>query len=901
MNNVFYGYRIELMPFQSDLNLNTIYERLQVSKQVNDYNTGIVDVNLGSATNNKFIYKSYYSKDYKKTKTGIDTKTCPPVGPIPEYTWCIECQEQENHYHKENCSAIDENLILTIDGLTFYQDRITTLKEEVVENIIQKYGGIPKYMLYMSRKKKLQSEQITASKFPNVVQLKYLTSPIINNDQYNNTSYGMLIPIKISKQLGITIKNIPYNLNETSMNHFPDIVLNKILSDLGVQSKVKDRGITNINCSLILFEGKKIDLEKIDNDIIQDTIQKCLHVNLHKYSTLPGKIIVYFIYSGCKFCLQIFSGGTGQLFMSSSRDDDNDTQSVSTISSTFAGFINVDTFNHAANNLVNFLKSSLKDYVETQDKQVKTKIMNTITPSPTYENGIYKFRILSTPYQPKCAMTIKEINTAIPSNIDRPFPYSFSKGFPPTRQSAINDEGNQNKTKAGLGSIGELYEPCCSGITNEFIPVGKNKAEKAKNNEIYKGFNAYFSNGEIDEDWIKDFSNAVKNTSSSENMEVLKSQFKNICENINKATERNAIRRALFGFPNDIFPEDFANKYNIKNEQVIIPTVTKFKITGKGKNREAIFNEQSIKKVQVSDAGSAVYVPGTQFTVFGGDGTLKRDSRIFRGLFDRSKEDLIKILNLYKEKLIIKEESDYYYLSSDFVERYISQIVDKEHVIRYILVDQNFKIKTIGKNKFIVNDGVDNIDPTSSNPKILKFENLSNAKSLTNDIFENNKVLIIVMNITKDNQTTSRLFVYNKNVYKEIVSKDIILKITGNLNLLYTVSTYNTLSDNGLVDYEHVYITKNIVNKVPSMLNNFFKFSFNYYINVLGNYNLIPNQPFVPKLENDFSLKKVEITPDEYRDKYEAKTVNRMVAMYNNITSPEDLEIVIQKVINYLQ
>lgn len=262
-------------------------------------------------------------------------------------------------------------------------------------------------------------------------------------------------------------------------------------------------------------------------------------------------------------------------------------------------------------------------------------------------------------------------------------------------------------------------------------------------------------------------------------------------EIINSSTSVNEsiLRHIYYGFPNNKHSDDFKENNNIMEGIESVPILDK---------DEIYTPSAKFKNIKQEDIMNAVYIPGTQLKNFYGDNTFVRDTRIFEGILSRNKQDLIFIIEHYLKTHLISDKS------SNNSDKITPLHMNNIRVIKEEL--------SAGKLQQEIN-GVFRT--------IYEIENTEAPFRISNgDIY-----------IWKNNEDVMKYTKFRFKIKK--VSDDRVRIHFPESGDIPKVELFNETD---------LFIPKSQLKKLKD--NHIYMFSFNYYIDTTGEFNLIPNQPF---------------------------------------------------------
>lgn len=799
--NVFYGANINIEKNKKDIqkeNIFTLYDNSDVNCYLSK--RGRILYKEDNKVNT-FISKSvsYHESNEKKIS---EARSMPPKGPIHEYTFCIFCKQKGPSYHTENCQGPYDYEAITPEGISFYADKINSVfSEDELDDIQQNKEFIFYKDLYQGRGiQLLLSEKYTFSDFSNVVQYKYVVSCDSNE---------MVVPIKVTPYYGITLRNVPY-CDNTKFENFQKTIFEKIIHKFAEKPDLKIQKdytwITNMNGIFKLCEeGFILNLETVNDQLILPIDE----LNSYDYIFSDLKGYIGFKYKVKKYknfvkiTVQIKRGGSVHLFISY----DKDTIRVSDV-------INFNFLKKQAKKIYDILNRFHNIKIKSQQKlgiKHDAKIMNMSIPYKIlkdefkYDTNIEK---VTFPPQPSGCQNkgLSGSNRLIKVNIRRPVPFSFSQGISPMRNMTLIDEGIKSNGVKLKGDRYDLVEPCSQMITGK----------ESKLVEIQYSRNT----------------NIMPNKFKECNFD-----FREIDDVINETTsvKNKMLRRAIYGFPNDKFPDDSAAYNKIQDGKEIAPKL----LSDKKLDKNSISISDTITLVQ-EDINSAVYIPGTQLKNFEGDNTFIRDSRVFTGLIDRSKENLLNIVDHYLQLLHMqsndKEPIDINDI--DMIKKFTSKDKFKCLIVPYqatFEIINDCSCYRMSNFIYVINCKTE----TDFGNLTVNFPFEIKSRELENLEIQFYQKLIII--------SDDLVFCYSKDNSDILQNQVIQFYVEKNAKLPNTVllkyPDESELESYLLIDKNLLFVPASHIKKLKE--NGVYKFYFNYYIDTDGVSKMVPNQPFI--------------------------------------------------------
>ncbi len=859
IRDVNYGYNINMNnPKEQDL--EEFYNQITINTKMNKKQTELIH---SEPIASSFIAKSYYYESITKGTRVI--KSLPPKGPIRELTMCPYCRKEGPQYHLEDCAGPYNDEILTNEGIEYYSKKIIATYDD---DELEKLDFIFYKDIFPNRGlQRLLSEQYKVSTFPNVIQLKYITQPVFSGKLQkrdpqstigNDHEDGIIIPMKVTKKLGVAAKNIPFYLPETSPTKFSNMIMTKLSKWNG--NKIEENGtwITDMNCifkitddtqCLSMKELNTFIKVKINNKkITVNTVQYTIHG--YTFSSYTNSINFKILYENMKASVNIKGGGSVHLFLSYGTKDDKKWMKNEFIEKekrhTDKKLDNnkgITMLNTVRNIIVDLIVSINENEKVIQEKKIQTsvyydkKILNTSVPW-TVDNGnfLYQPNIKSTgsfPPQPEsCRNRVPKRTTLTKADVKRPVPFSFSQGKPPMKGLVIMDEGKLSTGKKLLGGRKRLYEPCCEVIQ------GNSKGIKGIGNPEYEPDNFVITPKEME-----DMYNSIDeiNTDTKE--------FKrrtNTYLSYANSTKEKLFRRMLYGFPNNKSPDDTAKKNHVKSGYEEQPILKSDDVYNNKKTK-------NFKRKKQSDIYSGVYVPGTQLKNFKGNNQLIRDSRRFKGLMDYNDELLkpllLEMIECYFEKFSTYNESlpSLIPLCDENLPEFLKEV--EKGNIKYIITPKKavYTIKDTTKGFEFENHFFSlNIEEIKldSNTVIHYPITLQNPKEISERVNDFEQLIAI------DNK--NNVYQWYNTLNQDYLQKSILqfkVKEKKNNNLIKITLPEGGDIDEDLVDLfpfdgdKYLFVPTRVQKNLKN--DKVYRFAFNFFHDTDGIVKPIPNQPFV--------------------------------------------------------
>lgn len=850
IRDVNYGYNINIQKTTPEISLTEFYYEIELD--------------------NKFISKGFYQENL--TEGTRIVRSLPPKGPIRPLTMCIYCNQKGPQYHTEKCPGPFNDEILTDEGIDTYIEKIASkFTQEQLDNL--------EYVFYKDifpnrGIQRLLSEQYKLSTFPNVIQLKYLTKPIKDSNKKHEN--GIIIPLKITKHLGCTAKNVPYYCEETKPKAFQKTILQNLKKwSKGTIPKNNNTWITDMNCIFKITQDnqclntKELNLfikQKIKNQKITIDGQK-FTINNYTFSSYTNSILFRILYEKMKVSVNIKGGGSIHLFISYGSSNDH---------KWMKNFYTIEergTQKILENNGIQYLEAIRKLLIKLIDKQhieVKIeqssvyydkKILNTSVPW-TINNNKFKYQPNiktkgSFPPQPEtCRNRIPKLTTLTKADIKRPVPFSFSQGKPPMKGLAIVDEGKLSTGSKLLGGRKRLYEPCCEVIQgDDAIIKGLGKITYEPNTNV------------IDNERLQKM---------KESIDKIQTNTKEFTRKTNaylahtSSSKEKLFRRMLYGFPNNRVPEDTAKTNHIRSGYEEKPIL---------KSDELYDNKETTqyKKTLQEDIYSGVYVPGTQLKNFGGNNQLIRDSRKFIGLLQYNDESmkplLLEMIECYFDKFSTWTDTNNLRplipLCDENFPSFLQKVLDGK--MYYIIVPKKAQYKTLTINNDVIagfefenyfffidcpnKKGIyaERMKKIQSKDHNIQYPiPLGNPKEISDRVQDFEKVIAI-----DSTQEYSKTDVYQwyDSMSQDYMQKEFLhlrVKSKRNNNLIkITLPSRNPINTEKkhIVDLfpfqgeEYLFVPTRVQKDLKE--DKVYCFAFNFFRDTNGSLKLIPNQPFV--------------------------------------------------------
>lgn len=691
IRDVNYGYNINIQNKKPEISLLNFYENIQL--------------------NEKFISKGFYQE---KLVDGIRiVRSLPPKGPIRLLTMCIYCQQKGPDYHTEHCPGPYNDEILTEEGIETYAEKIVN---KFTQEELEKLEYVFYKDIFPNRGiQRLLSEQYKLSTFPNVVQLKYKTETIeakkhtdkeestISNDHEN----GIIIPLKITKHLGCTAKNVPFFVEETNPTKFQKMMLQNLKEWSGMTIKENENTwITDMNCIFKVTQENQCLHTKNLNIHIKNKINgqqikindKKFTINSYTFSSYTNSILFKILYKKMKVSVNIKGGGSIHLFISYGSTNDfkwmeQYYEKESRGSNKILEQKGIQYLNEIKELITTLIDNQ---YIETKIEQSSVyydkKILNTSVPW-TINNNKFKYQTNikktgSFPPQPEtCRNRIPKMTSLTKADIKRPVPFSFSQGKPPMKGLALVDEGRLSTGSKLIGGRKRIYEPCCEVIQGEdAIIEGLGKIKYEADTNI------------IDNDKLKRMKRSI-DTIRTNTKDFIKKTDSYLAST--SSSKEKLFRRMLYGFPNNKVPEDTAKANHIRSGYETKPIL---------KSSQYYDNNETTQyeKILQEDIYSGVYVPGTQLKNFGGNNQLIRDSRKFIGLLKYNDESmkplLIEIIKCYFDKFSTWTDNKNLRPLIPLCDKNLPSFIEKVSTenMYYIIVPKKAQYKTITVNNDVI-------------------------------------------------------------------------------------------------------------------------------------------------------------------------------------------------------
>lgn len=839
LKSIYYGANININKNREVAdkrkNIFDLYHNLRVSNVISKDEKSIKKLKENQV--DTFISKSVSYKNFgdKKVK---DSFSMPPKGPIHEHTFCPFCDNRNLQYHKEDCKGPYNMEILTEQGNIFYKNKIlSTFTNEELEDIIENDEDIYYEDIYPPRGvQKLNDDRLSNPNFNNVVQTKYIV---------DNNGEEVIIPVKVTPYYGITIRNVPGDIDFKS---FSKTLHEKLIINAGKQKKskiIKDESwVTNINGIFnVCGNNEKLDLNQVNGRVKKLAKESSLNIFENNYNSLLGTITIKMAYEipsdsdrKVKAIIIIKRGGSVSIFLSYGSKASEYSVGITNFPNKAKKHLNKKYLQIVADNIhrLIFENQDLNFCIKSDTKQtlIEQKIMNTSIPYTITSNKLtYKSNIpkINAPPQPSgCqnkGLTRESVTKAM---IKRPVPFSFRHGIAPGRNLLIRTEGVKSTGAKLKGDRRDLVEPCTEPIS------GKEGITKLFNKIKYSDSNDIISQSKFKKmQNTEDFHESIDDLLDELNEYIGKTQ----------GVREKFFRRVMFGFPNNLYSEDSSEFNKIKEGVEVIPDI--------GSNEELTSKSVSkTRKIVQKDINSAVYIPGTQLKNFGGNNTFERDYRQFDGLMKFANESGRPVL-----MEIIKR-----YLYSKFIQPSGNIVKPLPYLEKYSNTITHYTIVPKNSDFLEINDTIcynfDNIfytvDPDSksnigNNGIVVSPHPLNDdIETLQNNLLENQLLVLI------DNSKQLKIYESGRNfswyirnsILQFYVTKEnanfVSLKMADNKELPEYVKDL-------LFEGSMLFVPKSVINKISS--NGIYQFYINYYIDNEEYYVIVPNQPLI-LLEN---------------------------------------------------
>jgi hypothetical protein len=922
LRDVYYGYNINMSDtpktIQERGDIFEFYEKAKITSYLDENRLNIIHPYSGYY--NTMVAKSAAIQNLTEGIRHI--KSMPPKGPIRDLCQCPACGEIGPRFHAEDCPGPYDNEVFTIDGIEFYIDKIKTSPDAI--STLKSTNQLFYRDLFPERGiQKLKSDRLKIAFFPNVVQFKWATSPIVNNKYFgNNFPEGMMITIKVSPTRGINITHIPYQHSETEPTTFLKTIDEHILkSVLNENIDISDVSyISHIDGIYTITENNNIlDIDCISRKIV--ALGPSIGMFGYNFSTYGSSVIFSFPFKiktatgtatvKVTVNIKLTSVHIFVSFGSSKESTNYDISFIGHSTKATGKYLDISVLENIKTILNSkifndpecYVQKTIKRYINEDGKIYNVSIPYHITKDGKFEY-LPKIKTGSAPPQPdKCRNKINGMATLKQSYIKRPYPFSFSIGEVPYAGVTLRDEGVTTTAVKFLGNRTVLYEPCCDTITGKDYVKPKNSKNDIDRIIISKESNFISSS---------DLMEMKKNLSITDNItkEKFEADIRQVIA-LMDSTKATMLRRAMFGFPNDIFPEDSALLHKIEPGIEIAPIL---------KENEEYSSKQLSKKdtreINQMDIHSGVYIPGTQLKNYGGNNTLIRDHRQYYGLFkylnDKSKDGLLNVIKLYFDKNIIENPDrralkpipitdEIFHKGIDFSDWYYI-VVPKQSTSRVLEMKTNNN-KKMEYNVFQHNNiiaVVDIIDDTLTFPERL-FDNIpetnvilpvmfdkSTFKDIASKMDIDSKLIIIEPSyVYKDTKIYQWYFDISDDYVKNAVFHFRVGTSVKNDELvqLFLPVTENSeyipinTPDRNILDMfqfegkDYMFIQKTIRKNLVN--NSIYRFSFNRY-NENGKWKLVPNQPFT-LISNQLTIgrtKVYEAVKNSDSNEYTLQTLN---------------------------
>lgn len=866
------SYKLKNIKYNIHIEVNEQFKTNKLTNYIFDlYNNYTIEhINLSEDRTEIFNTKSNdkggivgKSASYAEPGGGIKTKHFPPKGPIPHGTYCAFCNAFGPEFHLEDCSGPYDKFYLTEYGITdIYADIILeTYTQDQLLNILQN-DGLIEYRNIINKRgvQVIESTSDKIGNFNNMFCCTYNTKTINDLENFYNTyPEGTNFHIKVSKDLNVSVAKVPIKIiNENKIKDIIQKLLRKCTKNNELTLDNDKCYISSFDCIYKIFENSRtrLNLEELYKKITRLDITG---FEFHEIKSQNGAIYIHYKSDKYKLKASIKSGGSIEIFLSydEGKKDKKD--------------IDYQLFTTISNKIIQFVDNA--DFYEVLVSKVllkeDSKIMNIAIP---YEvtNGKFKYlhKVQSIQFPPQTGasdcknrgMDVASYNGNI--DINKPFPFSFS-GEAPCRYKVLTTQGKKIKSgKKLLGNREFLYEPCCHKLIGT-LP------KNISNMLTLRDFNVYTRND------IKFIKNKLVNVTDTPDQ--LKDKYKNIIDSITGSkTKNDLIRKTIFGFPNNIFPEDSVDFNDVKSGIEVVPDL--------GSSQDMTKQEISIdqtKQVTQPDIHSSIYVPGTQLHNYKGDNTFKRDSRIFKGLIDFANETKYNkniLIDLVKKTLLKNNLDITLKVTNHLIPVNGINLLDDITINYFIIVPnecyrtEETNPKTGDKYDYFKNMYTDEkyiIGLRKQGEQEYKYTNYPKSVDGYNIPIKNvndysmEKLIETYFDKLIDNKLimiTSEQKLYNwyQNIEVECAKTDYIyLKVEKDVtvpdNTLIKLkfpggNEYLNQDNSGLSMYtyknkDYMFIPKVLVKKLEN--NVVYKFAFNYYI-INGNVNLMKFQSLLP-------------------------------------------------------
>jgi len=687
---------IKIMNELNNIKLTDTYYNAIINK-----NKHCEDIDLYEFVQEIELINGITTKSYSRKEINYDTGDVigrivyndPPLGPLPPGSECVNCENigplnGKDVYHEKDCiGPFKTQLVVSEEGLKKF-DIIKKVENYVKKNFelneqekqLKQIFDNEIYITYLDifplrgmGNKKMYDEK-GKDTLDNMVSLRYKIQNCNNLDMYTKEKNDFTVVINITNKCSILLISVPYEC--LPFDKFGKEIKDQVLGDLvDYDKKSSFVNVMRSNFNVFGSEGYELDLYKLSDIIKEKVVKDKIIIDGVKYSiydiiydntqsTLRMKIIYKYI----KFVIELRKRGSFRIISSYGSSEDIRYGAKYAVSKSGKPDMNKET-------LSKFIKVFYPIIFEQQNKILKevfkkppvNKVYNIIIPSDMKRN--------INP-QPQVCNVKGRI---------RPYPYSF-KGTCPIYTSSMTDEGLKYNVVRGTLKGYEYYEPCCKILTGSFHSniklndFDKNSIEKLS--DMIKEIN-------------NDYGNPDKYIYSS------------------KGDKKKYLRRLIYGFPNEL--------YTTRNEKDLEQLYDK-DITEDSAERYGIKKENG----KYIDNNSSTYKPGTQEIKRYGDGTMQRESRIFKGLKEliQTKGFIDKLINCYYKELSILKVVDITECDNsvksmllltkcdklDTEDLYYAKKEKGYEYVKLVITKFSFYIINIANNSLILNDNLDTPD-----------------------------------------------------------------------------------------------------------------------------------------------------------------------------------------------
>lgn len=766
ITNVFYGCIINKNSESDTVKLHSLFETLKKNLEIqvsDDYTT----VTYPEDIHDKFISVGYSYNYGNSMFFGI----LPPKGPIPLYTTCALCNHRGPQYHNTSCEGSD--FFLIINDNEQFKDKI---KEKFPEgnngNDILYKDLFPPRGIQM-----LETNKISRLNFPNVMELKYMTST------------DNVIVLKISKDMKLSIINVPYDY-EQSFDKFSRSMYSKLAGLSGLVDRLPSFDPRNNRISSIkgmfkyLREDQVFNMYETNEGILKQftakignqpsfLINKISYAKIdYSYNSSIDTITMKFVLEkDLKATVMIRNGGSVQMFVSFHREDSNKILTFELLES--------------IRDIIVFVLNKTSVVLEkTKFKGLlyDTKIMNTYVVSDEYSET------RNTPPQPNVCRNQLMANLKT-SYVRRPVPFSFSLHKQSMKGLVLEEQGVQANNSDLTINNKSLYVPCCTTLTGAYKETAKTLKLKFEQYsrpsiaDIYKSLDKF-----LDKSSDKSLSETDLKIKVDDSIKRLTS------------TKQTMFRRLMYGFPNDIFEEDRPIRNNV------------------------------IAEGTLSDKFCGVYVPGTQPIKFGGNGTMVRDSRVFKGLFDiKDPKILLEIVKMYCETKI-KTFSE---KLTPIHRGNVGEFLKNKHKMKFLYIPSSAVLVDDG---FMDSDGEKYLSSSAKSFDTLKYSDfLENPDGLQMVAFFKNE---------NKNENENKIYYWYNEISDDCMKyATITLRVGSKDKNIIEILT----PDSEKIPFVDLYKDKYLF--VPASVSKIvtekaYRFVFNHFLDE-SKTGIIPNQPFL--------------------------------------------------------